>query len=293
MRGSLGAIGGWTLCSLALCHSVRIDAGLQAPDLNAVLSAAAAYVADYERQVSAVVSEERYIQRIVGPWAPPFGNARELRSDMLVVADDRWGWVGFRDVFEVDGKPVRDRAERLTALFLTPSGDTLSRARRIMDEGARFNLNVRGREIDRNVNLPMLALRFIQAQGQPRSRFRIDGVKTVDGERLAIVKFQEQASPRIIKSVNNAAAHGVFWIEPATGRVVHSEFMMDIRIGELTVTVIIAADYAFQPKVGVWVPTSMDERYTMGRPATTIEGHATYSNFRKYRVDVETSIKSP
>jgi hypothetical protein len=212
---------------------------------------------------------------------------------MLVVADDRWGWVGFRDVFEVDGKPVRDRAERLTALFLTPSGDTLSRARRIMDEGARFNLNVRGREIDRNVNLPMLALRFIQAQGQPRSRFRIDGVKTVDGERLAIVKFQEQASPRIIKSVNNAAAHGVFWIEPATGRVVHSEFMMDIRIGELTVTVIIAADYAFQPKVGVWVPTSMDERYTMGRPATTIEGHATYSNFRKFRVDVETSIKSP
>ena len=51
---------------------------------------------------------------------------RELKSDLLLLkpagAD---AWMAFRDVFEVDGEPVRDRTERLSQLFLerTPSTD--------------------------------------------------------------------------------------------------------------------------------------------------------------------------
>ncbi len=48
---------------------------------------------------------------------------RDLKSDVLIVrgpAGERW--MQFRDVFEVDGKPIRDRAERLAKLFLEPVG---------------------------------------------------------------------------------------------------------------------------------------------------------------------------
>jgi hypothetical protein len=291
MRGALLGIGGRAVLMLALACTVRIDAASQTPGVADVLSSAASYITDYERQISAVVSEERYLQRITGVSAPA-RSERELRSDMLVVADERWGWVGFRDVFEVDGRPVRDRAGRLSELFLKPTSDTFRRARRIMDEGARFNLNIRGREIDRNLNLPMIALRFIHAHGQPRSHFKVDGVKTIDDERLVVLRFQEHANPRMIESTDNAAAHGLFWIEPVSGRVVRSELVITTRVRDIGVTAVITTTFALQPKVGVWVPASMEERYTLG-PSATIEGHATYTNFRKFKVDVETVIKAP
>ena len=37
----------------------------------------------------------------------------------------------FRDVFSVDGKPVRDRSERLMQLFVSPTASTASQAERI------------------------------------------------------------------------------------------------------------------------------------------------------------------
>jgi len=272
-----------------LCPVVVGASAPQEPTLADVLSSAAGYIAVYERQMSAVVSEERYLQRLTGPAAP--GQTRALRSDMLVVADDRWGWVGFRDVFEVDGRPVRDRAERLSQLFLKPTGDAFRRARRIMDEGARFNLNVCGREIERNLNLPMTALSFIDAQNQARSVFRIDGSRTAEGERVVVVRFQERATPRIIESTDNAPARGSFWIQPQSGQIVRSELVIDTRVRDQVVTATIITVFGFEPKVGFLVPVSLDERYVLG--ALTIEGHASYSNFRKFKVETTTDIKVP
>ena len=40
-----------------------------------------------------------------------------------------------------------------------------------------------------------------------------------------------------------------------------------------------------------WVPTSMDEEYRLGKGALAVEGHATYSNFRKFKVETSTTIK--
>ena len=60
---------------------------------------------------------------------------RVLTSDLLLVkpvGTDRW--VQFRDVFEVDGKPVHDRSERLVKLFLEPTG---SSARQVEQIAAR------------------------------------------------------------------------------------------------------------------------------------------------------------
>ena len=83
-------------------------------------------VVAYEQVLSNAVVEEQYVQRIVSPG----GEAkveRRLRSDMLLVQlPGATAWLGFRDVFEVDGEPVRDRDARLQELFLAEkAADTI------------------------------------------------------------------------------------------------------------------------------------------------------------------------
>src|SRR4051794_25987664 len=88
----------------------------QAPDVDALLDKAGDYVAAYEKTFVGVVAEETYRQEVrgigrtdqTGFASEMRGQRRDLKSDMLLVrapAGDRW--IQFRDVFEVDGKPVR------------------------------------------------------------------------------------------------------------------------------------------------------------------------------------------
>ena len=121
----------------------------QTPDLDALLDKAGDYVADYERTFVGVVAEETYRQQVRIPGGPtcadfrpkPTVQRRDLKSDVLLVrapAGDRW--IQFRDVFEVDGKPVRDRDERLTKLFLQPSADAARQVQDIAAASARYNI---------------------------------------------------------------------------------------------------------------------------------------------------------
>ena len=96
---------------------------------------------------------------------------RTLRSDLLLVhpvgAD---AWMQFRDVTEVDGKKLKDRNDRLARLFLEPSRNTAAQSRRIMDESARYNIG----DIERNINLPVLALAVLDRRMQPGFRFALE-----------------------------------------------------------------------------------------------------------------------
>src|SRR4029077_7410562 len=134
----LGA-GGLLIASLAIITPLRA----QEPTLGSVLDRAGAYVVEFQRQLSGVVSEERYVQDV----RYPLGNNRmiatapthrELKSDLLLVRPagvDRW--LEFRDVCEVDGRPVRDRNERLMELFIKPSTSSATLIERILNESAR------------------------------------------------------------------------------------------------------------------------------------------------------------
>jgi VWFA-related protein len=150
---------------------VRMTAAPVPPALlaNSVLRTAASYLQQYEHDVSALVAEEDYVQRL-----PNDRQSRRLRSDMLIILDQVAGWVGFRDVFEVDGKPVHDRDERLAKLFLKPNANSFAQARRIVEESSRFNLNPAIGGVNRTINQPLLALKFLRAANQARSTFAID-----------------------------------------------------------------------------------------------------------------------
>src|SRR5581483_8029322 len=120
-----------------------------------------------------VVAEESYRQQVripsVGRDARGFPTdatvqRRDLRSDVLLVrapAGDRW--IQFPDVFEVDGKPVRDREERLTRLFLQPSADAARQEEDIAAASARYNIG----GVNRTVNMPMLALAVLETINRP------------------------------------------------------------------------------------------------------------------------------
>ena len=73
----------------------------------------------------------------------------------IVKAAGRVGWSGFRDVVEVDGKPVSDRRDRLLSLLTGPAGGE-AELRRIADESARYNVG----PVIRNFNVPTTALFF-------------------------------------------------------------------------------------------------------------------------------------
>src|SRR5215218_5224589 len=154
--------------------------------IDVVIGRAVKYVEGYQRDFAMVVSEERYVQEA---RYPPAGRGTDLiertvlRSDFLLVRDDVAGWVPFRDVFERDGMPVRDRDERLSKLFLNDTGSALEQARRIVDESARYNVG----NLNRNVNLPTLALVFLTAAHRERFRFSQEG----GDNAVRVVQFRE------------------------------------------------------------------------------------------------------
>jgi VWFA-related protein len=253
---------------------------MPAPAISSVLRASGAYLAQYERDVSGIVAEEDYMQRVPAES----GGRRRLRSDMLVILDQAAGWLGFRDVFEVDGRPVRDRDERLARLFMKPNPNAIAQAKRIGEESSRFNLNPSGGGVIRTINQPLIALKFLRAANQARSDFKIDRMRTSAGRTEVLLTFAEKAKPRLIASPDNAAASGSFWIDSTTGRISASELI--IQTGSTRIT--IRVTFGEQPKLRLWLPITMEETYTT-RPG--IEGRATYSNFRQFKVETDTTMK--
>jgi len=251
------------------------------PQLDVLLARVADYVETYEAKFSGVVSEEDYEQ--YSRFGPRLSDRRALRSDVILVNGGPAGWMSFRDVFEVDRTPVRDRDDRLFQLFLNPLPNALDQAARIVQEGARYNVG----PLSRNINVPTMALAFWRGAAQARSAYTVAGADTADGRPIIILGFREMASPRIIHTADGVPAAGRAWVDAATGRIVRTELDID----SMDVAARITVTYAPQEKLdGLWVPVQMQERYTVNA-TRSIFGTAHYSNFRRFNVDVATIIK--
>lgn len=279
------------------CLLLAVPSGHQPPTTGsggaateALLARVATYLDAYQRSLPAIVAEEKYTQRAAVEGRLGM-EGRTLRSDVLVIADDAYGWISFRDVFEVDGRPVRNREQRLADLFLKPHTDRHAQALRIVAEGARFNLNVTGFNVRRTVNMPFVAMRFLRRSEQSRSRFRIAGDARIDGLPATVLAFEEHSMPRMIASPDDAAAHGRFWVELESGRILRSElsFETDAVDQKTQMRSRIRVSYARDEHINEWVPSSMEEEYRVA--AALIEGIASYSNFRRFTVQTSTDIK--
>ena len=132
---------------------------------------------------------------------PKVVERRALKSDLLLVKPAGLDqWFIFRDVFEVDARPVRDRENRLAKLFLE-SRDTVTaieRAHEIAKASADFNIRQMG-----TVDNPMLALGFLQRVYRPRFRFTLRGRDAAVGPDVWIVEYRETARPTLMSSNDN------------------------------------------------------------------------------------------
>jgi hypothetical protein len=108
--------------ALIVFSGLTMDA--QSFSVKEIIPKATAYSHQFVERFSNVVAEERYEQEITAPR-----RKRLLVSDFLLVKYPGDAlWQSFRDVAEVDGKPIRDREDRIMKLFLEPSSSALRRA---------------------------------------------------------------------------------------------------------------------------------------------------------------------
>src|SRR5216684_8686242 len=158
--------------------------------LEELLARARQSTSDLLDELSNVVAEERYVQdsnaflqvvpipglvRGGGRGAPSLASMptvmakhRELKSDFLIVRSVGDLLQPFRDVFEVDGIPIRDREERLAKVFLDKKADSETRAKEISDESGRYNLGA----VERTINNPLFPLMYLGVE-QDRVKFTL------------------------------------------------------------------------------------------------------------------------
>ena len=275
----------WRYLITGIAVSMGTVAALPAQDvsLEDLLARMGAYVVAFERDMAAVVSEETYEQAVAPQGLLPAG-LRNLKSEVLMARTAETGWVTFRDVIEVDGRAVTDRADRLIQLFIKPTGDSRDQVARIIEASAKYNLGW----VRRSINYPTMVLEFARLGEQARSQFRRGGTIRVGGIEAREIRFTERAMPRLIKTPDDAAASGSFWVEEATGRILRTE----LRVTTGSTASTIGVSYGHQPKLDLWLPVLMTERYSTPRQPT-ISGRAIYTNFRRFDVQVATIIKSP
>jgi VWFA-related protein len=279
------------------------------PELATLLELAGRYVVDYERALHDIAAEEDYSQRSPNSEGSGLPDWLRTRADIVFVRlAPPFPWATFRDVYEVNGSPVRDRDGRLERAFRESPDTAVARAEAILTESTRYNIGP-----ERTVNLPTLALLVLHPANQPRFAFERKRRKGTGME----VAFREQARPTIFREFIGSRrqvepgsvrptqrgadlpAEGRFRLDPRRGTVLRSEvrfrFPADVTTvlmtrhggrasdGRATIT----TTYRAEPALAMWVPVEMKERYEGGSFGLGTDAVARYSHFRKFEVTVE------
>lgn len=302
-----------TLVAMLLC-AAPTAAQPNPPSLSQVMTRAATYVQGYAEQLVSIVGTEHYTQWLELKGRPGGTGTRQLVSEFALVrtADE---WVGFRDVYEVDGKSVGDRQDRLRRLFADSPNTAFAEGRRIADESSRYNIGT----LQRNFNTPTMALYFVQAEHQGRFKYKKAGEDFVDGIPVWKIAYEEKKTPTFIRTPagKSMPVTGTLWIVPADGQVLRTcleivvESKRDMSNPKMDSSTRptgtpgtdrdwtdrrtrsaagISVSYGVDVRLGLMVPTEMRESYegplgaarTINVDDQRIVGRATYSDFRRF-----------
>jgi hypothetical protein len=270
---------------VTLAHALLAQGG----DVYALVDRASAYVATFEKNFGSVVAEERYeqsVRRAPGATTTVRGGSvpmeTVLRSDFLLVQVAGEGWLPFRDVFERDGKPVRDREARLATVFLDGGRDAFEQARTVMNEGARYNIG----NVDRNINTPTLVLVFLTEKHRHRFDFKLG--KRRDSDEGVPIEFEEKTHPTFIATTGgrDLPVRGRLWVEEASGTILRTE----LEAVDSSVDARITVTYQQDEGMGFFTPARMEERYRRQRDPMVVHGVATYSRFRRFQVSTSEEL---
>jgi hypothetical protein len=262
---------------------------------HTVLSSAMRYVMNYEQQFALLVSDEHYVQELLRPPNPgdnltrsnPGGgmraggsmNVQIMKSDFMLVqlGMDGEGWMPFRDTYEVKGKPLRKREDRLVKLFVDNDKQAFEKAARLNEESTKHNLG----NVARTINIPTLGMMLLHPRVNERFEFTDGGEETINGRVLRKAVYREAARPTLIKTTRgrDLALNGTIWIDPFTGTVVKTE----MNAADPAVRCQIIVNFRRDEALEMWVPEKMEEYYKAALAVDDILATATYTNVRKYR----------
>ena len=275
---------------LALAAGPAVLAQSRDASTAAAVAAATKYVENYLKEFSLIVCVEQQVQTMVHPNGK-VAKTRTLVSDLAFIklrAESKWHQV-FRDVISVDGKPVRNRDDRLKKLFLAGTKTVLEQAIAIGQESNRYNLGVNRIGVS-----PLMPLRILDAQIAGRFNFSLSGRTLTFDERL------KPGDPGFTDGgrVGDATQHGSFVLDPETGAI--DTATLSSKTADGTAGMSFVVHYVDEPKmkrddpkVKLLMPSTMTERYLdPARPkADHLEATSTYSSFRRFQVTVTETIK--
>lgn len=259
----------------------------QEASLDLLRYAAAAYVRSAYPRLANLVATEEYRQQL---GAPPNGlistrlRERTLKSEVLLVRHpaETSNWLFFRDVLEVDGKPVPNHQDRLTNLFISPTVANWELVREIA-HADRQNHLPGSTAAETN---PFVVVALMDRSYWPRLLFKRGKQDKDVGPGVWRLEFEEEKSDQE-PILTRGLARGTAWVEAATGRILQTEVRIGSSLGAPTSRTTFRYDGALQ----VAVPVEMKTTWSPGAPSISIKGSAKYGNFRQFAVRTDESLK--
>ena len=189
------------------------------PTVDEVVRRMSNYAIAYGAQATMFVGMERYSQRFESERGNVYAPRQLISEFAIVKAEDRNDWIGYRDVVQVNEKPVEDRRDRLLHLLTSTTVDA-ARLKEIANESARYNVG----PISRNFNVPTTVLFFFLPATIERFSFERKGTKDFDGVVTWELEFKETARPTLIRTRDSrdVPASGRVWVTPTDGSVVRT-----------------------------------------------------------------------
>ena len=258
-----------------------------------VLSSAMRYTMNYEQRFALLAADEHYVQEVLRPPNPgdnltqrnPGGgmraggqvNLRTIKSDYLLVqlGGDGEGFMPFRDAYEVTGRKLRDRDDRLLKLFTSNDKARFEKAAALSSDTAKHNLG----NVSRSINIPLLAMMFLHPRVNERFEFTDGGEEAIAGRILRKAIYREVARPTLIKTSRgrDLAMTGAIWIDPFNGTVMKTE----LNAADPIVRSQVIVTFKREDALDLFVPEKMEEYYKAYSAVDDILATATYSNVRR------------
>ena len=238
------------------------------------------YIERFEQEASALVAEEDYVQKLVRYQGMSAVNQdRRVRSDyVLVKPADNEPWLGYRDIFEVDGHAVRDREERLVSVLAATTPDSRERAMAMVREGSRYNLGP-----ERTINVPTLPLQLLARANV--MRFNLRAPRNWQRQREVEIPFQESVRPTLVRTPEGASVEtrGMIRVRVSDGAIL--EARLDFKFSSPSQRdrdANLHVRFAEVPGITVPVPIRMSESVPV-YPSGEATGIAIYSKYRRFQ----------
>lgn len=260
-------------------------------DLARTVRIASAWTGRFTQNLSGLLFREKYLQKTQGGTGAlgvlsSTTRSREIltESNVFLLRTDATGeFVLFRDVYHANGRDITNHTERLQSLLADGSERAVEQAKRLTDASAAYNLG----RVNRNVNIPTMALRYLEARTVGGVRFKEAGRETVQGLDTVIVDFEEVGMPTLVRGTGDTdvPARGRYWIHPGSGSVprAHVDFAgVDVQ-GRMEI------DLMLHPQLAAWVPKEMTEVWrALGQRIT---GLAQYDRYQRLIVSTGETIR--